>query len=138
MNNKKQVVGTLFFKDGKLLIDKPRRRPTYQMVGGSVEDGEEIRAAAIRECHEELGPNAIFNEDNIEFLMEFDEIATSDSTTQIHMNIFKYDGKIEGQLTTSDEIEAFMWFGADDDTSILSNTLKHEIIPYCKEKKLIR
>lgn len=34
------VVGTMFFKDNKLLIDKPRKRPTYQMIGGRVEDGE--------------------------------------------------------------------------------------------------
>ncbi len=33
------VVGTMFFKDGKLLIDKPRKRPTYQMIGGRVEQG---------------------------------------------------------------------------------------------------
>ena len=33
------VVGTMFFKDGKLLIDKPRKRPTFQMIGGSVEKG---------------------------------------------------------------------------------------------------
>lgn len=133
----KQVVGTLFFKDGKLLIDKPRKRPTFQMVGGSVEDGEEIRAAAIRECYEELGNKAIFDPNNIKFLMEFDEIATSDPNLKIHMNIFIYEGELEGELTTSEEIESFMWFGVEDDTSILSNTLKNEIVPYCKEKKLI-
>lgn len=137
MNNKKQVVGTLFFKDGKLLIDKPRKRSTYQMIGGSVEEGEEIRSAAIRECHEELGTNAIFDENKITFLMEFDEIATSNGLP-IHMNIFIYNATLSGTLTTSEEIESFMWFGKDDDTSILSNTLKNEIVPYCKEKKLIK
>jgi len=35
-----EVVGTMFFKDKKLLIDKPRKRNTYQMIGGKVEDGE--------------------------------------------------------------------------------------------------
>ena len=54
------VVGTMFFKDGKLLIDKPRKRPTFQMIGGAVEEGETILEAAIRECHEELGDKAIF------------------------------------------------------------------------------
>lgn len=49
------VVGTMFFKDNKLLIDKPRKRLTYQMVGGKVEKGETPMQAAIRECHEELG-----------------------------------------------------------------------------------
>ena len=32
-----QVAGTLFFKDGKVLLVKSRRRPTLQVVGGSVE-----------------------------------------------------------------------------------------------------
>ena len=63
------VVGTMFFKDGKLLIDKPRKRPTFQMIGGSVEKGETTLQAAIRECHEELGENAIFDENLIEFVI---------------------------------------------------------------------
>lgn len=133
----KQVVGTLFFNDGKLLIDKPRKRSTFQMVGGSVEEGESIYEAAIRECHEELGDRAFFNPENIKFLMDFDEIATSDPNLKIHMNIFIYEGTLIGELSTSSEIESFMWLGVDDDISILSNTLKNEIVPYCKEKKLI-
>lgn len=28
-----EVVGTMFFKEYKLLIDKPRKRTTYQMIG---------------------------------------------------------------------------------------------------------
>ena len=57
----KQVVRTLFFKDKKLLIDKPRKRKTFQMIGGSVEENESIFDAAVRECKEELGENAIFD-----------------------------------------------------------------------------
>ena len=133
----KQVVGTLFFKDGKLLIYKPRKRLTYQMIGGSVEDGEAIFDAAVRECKEELGESAIFDKEKIKFLMEFDEIATSDPNLKIHMNIFIYEGTLEGELSISDEIEKFMWFGKDDDIGILSNTLRNEIVPYCLENKLI-
>ena len=47
------VVGTMFFENNKLLIDKPRKRPTYQMIGGKVENGEAPLQAAIRECHED-------------------------------------------------------------------------------------
>ena len=54
------------------------------------------------------------------------------------MNIFQYNGQLKGELTVSGEIESFMWFGADDDKNILSNTLKNEIIPYCIKKGLIR
>ena len=132
-----KVVGTMFFKDGKLLIDKPRKRPTFQMIGGSVEEGETTLEAAIRECHEELGDKAIFDESKIIPVMDFEEIATSDPTKKIHMHIFKYDGELEGELTTSLEIEKFMWFGQDDDVNLLSNTLKNEILPYCIENKLI-
>jgi len=132
-----QVVGTMFFRNGKLLIDKPRTKPTFQMIGGKVEEGESVREAAIRECYEELGEKAIFDESLLEFVMDFEEIATSDQTKRIHMNIFQYKGELKGELTVSEEIEQFMWFGADDDRNILSNTLKNEIVPYCIEKGLI-
>lgn len=133
----KQVVGTLFFKEGKLLIVKPRKRPTFQLVGGSVEEGEEILAAAIRECHEELGAFSIFDESKFRFLMDFDEIATSDPNLKIHMNIFIYDGELSGEFTTGEEIGTFMWIGKEDDTNVLSNTLRNEIVPYCIENNLI-
>ena len=85
-----QVVGTMFFKEQKLLIDKPRKRQTYQMIGGGVENGETPLQAAIRECHEELGENAQFDVEKFKLVMEFDEIATSDGKTPIHFYVFKY------------------------------------------------
>ena len=102
------VVGTMFFKNGSLLIDKPKKRPTYQMIGGKVEDGETTLQAAIRECHEELGDEAIFDEEKFELIMEFDEIATSDGITPIHFYVYKYNGKLQGILKTSEEIEKFL------------------------------
>ncbi len=132
------VVGTMFFENNKLLIDKPRKRNTYQMVGGRVEEGETPIEAAIRECHEELGDKAIFSEDLFELIMEFDEIATSDGKTPIHFYVFQYKGTLNGKLTTSEEIERFKWYSSSDGTDILSNTLKNEVVPYCLEKKLIK
>lgn len=91
-----EVVGTMFFREHKLLIDKPRKRNTYQMIGGKVEEGETPLEAAIRECHEELGNKAIFNEKLFELVMEFDEIATSDGKTPIHFYVFTYNGDLQG------------------------------------------
>ena len=130
------VVGTMFFKDKRLLIDKPRKRPTYQIIGGRVEE-ETPLDAAIRECHEELGDNAIFNPELIDLVMEFDEIATSDGKTPIHFYVYKYNGLLEGELITSEEIENFMWYWKDDERDILSNTLKNEVIPHCIKNNLI-
>ena len=132
------VVGTMFFKDEKLLIDKPRKRPTYQMIGGRVEEGETPLEAAIRECHEELGEEAIFDSSLIELVMEFDEIATSDGKTPIHFYVFKYNGNLKGKLNTSEEIENFKWYDSNDGEEILSNTLKNEVVPYCLKKGLIK
>ena len=132
------VVGTMFFKDKKLLIDKPRKRPTYQMIGGKVEENETPLEAAIRECHEELGNEAIFDSSLIELVMEFDEIATSDGKTPIHFYVFKYNGILEGNLNISEEIENFKWYESKDGDSMLSNTLKNEVIAYCLKNNLIR
>lgn len=132
------VVGTMFFSNEKLLIDKPRKRPTYQMIGGKVEKGETPLEAAIRECHEELGDKAIFNEKLLELVMEFDEIATSDGVTPIHFYVFRYNGTLHGNLTTSQEIEKFLWYDTSISKDILSNTLKNEVVPYCLKRNLIK
>lgn len=133
-----EVVGTIFLKNNMLLLDKPRKRPTYQMIGGKVEAGETPIEAAKRECHEELGPKAIFDEKQFEYIMEFDEIATSDGITPIHFYVFKYNGELSGNLSTSLEIEKFIWYSSKDGIDILSNTLKHKVIPYCLENNLIK
>ncbi len=132
-----RVVGTMFFKDKKLLIDKPRKRKTFQMIGGGVNAEETPLEAAIRECHEELGKLAKFDEKKFELVMDFDEIATSDGVTKIHFYVFKYNGLLEGKLTLSEEIEDFMWYDTKKGNDILSNTLKNEVIPYCLENGLI-
>ena len=57
--------------------------------------------------NEELGNEAIFGESLFQLLMEFDEIATSDGVTPIHFYVFKYNGKLNDKLNTSEEIEKF-------------------------------
>lgn len=133
-----KVVGTIFIKDNKILIDKSRKRYTYQMIGGKVENEETPLQAAIRECHEELGEKAIFDEDLFELVMEFDEIATSDGVTPIHFYVFKYNGELQGDLSISEEIEKFMWYDTSCGIELLSNTLKNEVIPYCLRNKIIK
>jgi len=132
-----EVVGTMFFRDKKLLIDKPYKRPTYQMIGGKVEANETPFEAAIRECHEELGAEVEFDSALFEFVMEFEEIATSDGKTPIHFYVFKYNGLLKGKLSTSSEIEKFLWYESSMGSDMLSNTLKNEVVPYCLERKLI-
>lgn len=133
-----KVVGTIFLKDNKLLLDKPRTKPTHQMIGGKVEEGETPLQAAIRECHEELGKYAIFDEAKFSPVMDFDEIATSDPSIKIHFYVFMYNGELTGKLEESEEIASFLWYDTSLGEEILSNTLKHKVIPYCLENDLIK
>ena len=132
------VVGTMFFKNEELLIDKPRKRPTYQMVGGKVEEGETTLEAAIRECHEELGSRAIFDETKFELVMDFVETATSDPNLKIHFHLFNYKGELKGEFSTSDEIESFIWYDTSMKDIKLSHVLNNKVIPYCINKKIIK
>lgn len=133
-----KVVGTIFIKDNKLLLDKPRRRPTYQMVGGKVEESETVLEAAIRECHEELGSRAIFDETKFELVMDFVETATSDPNLKIHFHLFNYTDNLKGELTTSEEIEDFIWYDTTMKDIPLSHVLNNKVIPYCLDKKIIK
>lgn len=133
-----KVVGTLFIEGNKLLLDKPRKRPTLQMVGGKVEEGESVLDAAIREAHEELGPETIIDENKFELVMDFIETATSDPNLKIHFHLFRYTGKLEGKLSTSEEIESFTWYDTSLKDAVLSHVLNNKVIPYCLEKELIK
>ncbi len=55
---------------------------------------------------------------------------TTNDTCLIYMHVFMHQRKLEGQLTTSEKIEKFMWFGDGDAPEPLSNTLKNEMVPY--------
>lgn len=132
------VVGTMFFKDKKILIDKPRKRSTYQMIGGGVEEGETPLQAAIRECYEELGEHVTLDENLFELIMDFDEIATSDPNKKIHFYVFEYTGILNEEPVISEEIEGFMWYDSTQGNDMLSNTLKNEVIPYCLKSGKIK
>lgn len=133
----KCVVGTLFYDNGKVLLDKPRKRPTYQMVGGSLEENETPLDGAFREAREELGNKVNLDKNLFKFLFEFDEKATSDPSMTLHFYIFEYHGILEGELTTSEEIEDFIWYDTSLGENMLSYALKNEIIPLLvKDKKI--
>ena len=121
-----------------MLLVKPRKRPTLQLVAGKVEEGEEVIDAMIRESKEELGPRAIIDDSKFEFIMDFVETATSDPNLKIHFHLFNYKGELNGELTTSEEIENFVWYDTSREDIVLSHVLNNKVIPYCIDKKIIK
>ena len=134
------AVRVFAIKDDKIMCIRYKdiNKDFFDIPGGKIEDGKTPLDAAKRECHEELGNNAIFDETLFELVMEFDEIATSDGKTPIHFYVFKYNGPLDGSLSLSEEIENFMWYESSIGTDILSNTLKNEVVPYCLKNNLIK
>ena len=133
-----KVVGTIFIKDNKLLLNKPRKNPTYQLIAGKVEENEDILSAAIRESHEELGDKVIFDETKFELVSDFIETASNNPNLQIHFYLFYYNGKLKGKLTTSDEIENFIWYERGKKDIPLSHVLNNKVKPYLLDEKLIK
>ena len=76
-----KVVGTLFIKENKLLLVKPRRRPTYQLPAGKVEEGETKEQALIRECREELNITLSVGDVFTEVVHEYPDIT-------VHLTLF--------------------------------------------------
>lgn len=133
-----KVVGTMFIKNDKLLLNKPRKRSIYQLIAGKVEENETVLEAVIRECHEELGSKAIFDETKFELMMDFVEIASSDPNLKIHFHLFNYKGELKGELTTSEEIEDFIWYDTTMQDIPLTHVLNNKVIPYCLDKRIIK
>ena len=79
-----------------------------------------------------------FDQKHFKLIMDFDEIATSDPNIKIHFYVYQYTEELKGELTTSEEIEKFLWYDSSMGEEILSNTLKNEVVPYCLVNKLIK
>ena len=106
-------------------------------MGGSLEENETPLDGAFREAREELGNKVNLDKNLFKFLFEFDEKATSDPSMTLHFYIFEYHGILEGELTTSEEIEDFIWYDTSLGENMLSYALKNEIIPLLvKDKKI--
>ena len=129
------VLGVVCRPDGKFLITKRVMTKAWapgwwEVSGGAVMAGETSEEAVKREVLEETGldvTNAdggyVFSYkrenpdegdnyfvDIYRFVMDFDEIATSDPSIKIHFHVFQYEGELKGKLETSDEIASFLWY----------------------------
>ena len=131
-----QVVGTLFIKDRKLLLNRPRKRPIFQLIAGKMEINEQPLDAIYRESCEELATNNL-DKSKFEFLMEFEETAASDPNLKIHYFLFNYQDELNCNLTTSEEITELIWYNTTMTDIPLSPTLNHIVIPYCLDNNLI-
>ncbi|MBE6141133.1 MAG: NUDIX domain-containing protein [Firmicutes bacterium] len=136
----KKVVGIIFIKNGKLLIVQSLRSKTtdcWTLVGGGVEEGESLIAAAIREVCEEIQEDFFIEENDLSPIMCFKECAASDPNLIIEMNVFICHKEIDVALIPNEEILKFHWFKVGEVDYNLSSSIRDHFIPYAIEKGLL-
>jgi len=136
------VVGTAFVRNGELLISMSNRsakKGTFTLVGGGVEPFDtSIKAAARRECQEEIGNGFDILEEELQEILVFREPALSDPENldiEMHMMLALKD--IDVELIPNEEIIDFRWHNLNLDDRDLSTAIKDYFIPWAKENNIM-
>ena len=109
------VVGALFIKDNKLLLNKPRKRNIYQLIAGKIEDGETPQEALKREIMEELETEITVGEliDTIEYDYPTFHLSMDCFWAEIvsgEMNLTEHSA---AKWLTKAELDSVEWLPAD-------------------------
>jgi len=139
MNNIKQVVGIAFIKDNKLLVvqsKKSSKTNSYTFIGGGVEEEETLVEAAVREVSEEIHNGFTIKPSELELVMSKKELAASDPSKTIEMNIFIAHKGIDVELIPNEEILIYHWYNINEDINV-SNSIK-DFIEYALENNILK
>jgi 8-oxo-dGTP diphosphatase len=95
----KRVVAALIVHDGKILVCQRTRHQTmplkWEFPGGKIEEGEQTRAALVRELEEELGIHATIAEELARIRHEY----RSGSSVELRFFVVReYRGKLENRI----------------------------------------
>jgi len=131
--NKIIKYGLVILRDGKFLINRKHGTKLFLMPGGKVENNETVEECLTREIREEHDVELV--KDSIKYLMDIESPAVNEPNTMLFMKV--YIGEIIGEPKVSSEIEEQVWFGKDDDQSILSPAIKNKILPELIKKNII-
>jgi 8-oxo-dGTP diphosphatase len=110
-------VGAVLVHDGKVLLIRRGKEPLrgrWVVPGGTVELGETLEAALVREMLEETGLAVA----PIEVLTVFDQIREDDGEVSYHFVIVDYLCRYQGgEARAGSDAEALAWAGPDELTA---------------------
>jgi 8-oxo-dGTP pyrophosphatase MutT (NUDIX family) len=127
--------GLVVIEDNRLLLCEPYAFEDLILPGGIKEGSETYFQNLTREVREELGEDAVLDENSLLYLGRFEDIAAG--RTERFVEIDLYLGKILGILQASSEIKALHWFSPLDDANRLSPIIKNQILPFLIQNGLL-
>jgi 8-oxo-dGTP pyrophosphatase MutT (NUDIX family) len=119
--------GLLVIREGRVLLCR-KKHGTQSLIlpGGKLEPGESAAECLSREIREELGTGVL----RAEFVATYvDQAAMADGEVRRTVRIDLYHGELTGEPRAQAEIAELVWFGPDDDWSLLSPSLRNQILP---------
>lgn len=125
-------IGLLVVRDDRLLLCRKRQGTTLLILpGGKPEEGETEEQALEREIGEELGTTVTA----IEHFASYEDDAAGDPR---RVRISLYTGALGAEPVASGEIAELVWFGAGDDTSLVSPSIRRQILPDLLRRGILR
>ena len=95
----KRVVAALIWKDGDILVCQRTRHQVmplkWEFPGGKIEDGEQPRDALRRELEEELGIEAVIEDEVVRLVHTY---PNGNSVELRFYDVRKYSGEIENRI----------------------------------------
>lgn len=101
-----------------LMSQRAATRPSHPLewecVGGSVIKGETSLEAAIREIKEEVGLGLLPKDAKLVFTKIRDRIGDLECRDIMEVYLFEYDGEVDLNNSTTDEVTQIMWMTIDE------------------------
>lgn len=114
--------GLLLIRDGRVLLCRKSQQCLLILPGGKLEPGESCEDCLVREIAEELGVGL----NGLRYVGTYRDVATDPAKT-IQVDLFT--GDLTADPAPQSEIEELVWFGREDESSVLAPSLRNRILP---------
>lgn len=127
--------GGIIIKNRKLLVEKSVDKDHFIAPGGTIEKGELVVPALIRELYEEFQIRV--SEHDLSEFGTFYAIAAGNKLMTVRMDVFLVN-KWLGEIVPDNEVEKILWITSKLPEGVkVGSIFEHEVIPRLKVQDLI-
>jgi 8-oxo-dGTP pyrophosphatase MutT (NUDIX family) len=125
----------IIIRGRRLLVERSKDKTHFIAPGGSVEAGETVAQALVRELMEEF--SIVVTEDSLKTFGVFYAEAAGRAGKTVRMDVFSVTAW-QGEPTPSAEVEELRWITSVNEEHLpLGSIFEHEVIPRLKAANLI-